>query len=231
MRKADRLFRIVEYLKARRGVVQAIDLSQYLSVSLRTIYRDIADLTASGVPIISETGVGYVLDKGHIVKPLMFTLDEIEALAMGAQMVKSFCGPDLHGPITQAMNRLVSALPDQLRQDYENTFLLARNTNKVDPLRISFTDLRGAMRDKSIVKLTYTDLREQTTQRTVRPLCLVFFGQVWVLLAWCESRNNFRSFRLDRIEKALITEKKFRDEKGKRFVDYCDLHGYSKSTG
>ena len=231
MRKADRLFRIVEHLKARKAVVTAKDLAKLFSTSLRTIYRDIADLSASGVPIIGEAGVGYILDKDHIVKPLMFTLDEIDALAMGAQMVKNFGGSNMKQSITHAMNRLVSALPKQLRDEYENTFLLARNMSAEDPISISFTELRSALRKKRFIQIDYLDLREQASKRTLRPLSIVFFCTAWVLLAWCEKRQDFRSFRIDRIEKMTLLDKTFRDEKGKRFADYCELHSYSKDQG
>ncbi len=231
MRKADRLFRIVEHLKARKTVVTAQDLAELFSISLRTVYRDIADLSASGVPIIGEAGVGYILDKDHIVKPLMFTLDEIDALAMGAQMVKNFGGTHLKQSITHAINRLVSALPKQLRDEYENTFLLARNLSQEDPISTSFTELRSALRKKRLIQIDYLDLKDQPSKRILRPLSIVFFGTAWVLLAWCEKREDFRSFRIDRIQQMTVLDNRFRDEKGKRFTDYCELHGYSKELG
>ena len=231
MRKTDRLFRLVEHLKARRTVVKAEDLATLFSVSIRTIYRDIASLTASGIPIIGEAGVGYLLDRDHIVKPLMFSLDEIDALAMGAQMVKSFGDSALRKSITHAMNRLLSVLPKQIKEDYETTLLLARNVSQDVPLKISFTDLRVALRKKRLIRVRYIDLNEKRSERTLRPLSIVFFGSSWILLAWCEEKQDFRSFRIDRLEHMEILEKTFRDEKGKRFIDFCDLHGYSKEIG
>lgn len=231
MKKTDRLFRIVEHLKARKTVVRAEDLADLFGVSLRTIYRDIADLGASGVPIIGEAGVGYILDRDHIVKPLMFTLDEIDALAMGAQMVKNFADQDLRKSITHAMNRLLSTLPKALREEYENTFLLARNVSEEAPSKISVTELRATLRKKRVIHIQYLDLRENRTSRTLRPLSIVFFGSSWTLLAWCEEKEDFRNFRIDRIEKMTVLEKTFRDEKGKRFVDFCESRGYSKERG
>jgi predicted DNA-binding transcriptional regulator YafY len=231
VKKTDRLFKIVEHLKARRNVVKAEELASLFSVSLRTIYRDMSHLYASGVPIIAEAGIGYTLDRDHIVKPLVFSLDEIDALAMGAQMVKSFGEDSLKKSITHAMNRIITSLPNQLKEEYENTFILARNLAQKTPIKVSFSDLQSALRKKRFIQIEYTDLKNTPSERTVRPLCIVYFGPSWVLLAWCEKRQDFRSFRIDRIERVEILEKTFRAEKGKRFVDFCDLHGYSKDVG
>ena len=220
MRRADRLFRIVEYLKARRQTVTAMTLAEELEVSVRTIYRDIADLGGSGVPIIGEAGVGYMLDKNYVVRPLMFAVEELDALMLGAQMVQSFGDKELAMAANQAIDKITSVLPDNLRKEISETFLFSMNSKAEVKIHIDFTALRRAIRGKNIVEFSYTREDGEASHRRVRPLCLVFFSPVWLISAWCEMREDFRNFRLDRIQDMKITEERFQDENGKRLYDY-----------
>ena len=220
MRRADRLFRIVEYLKARRQVVTAESLAKELEVSTRTIYRDIADLCASGVPIIGEAGVGYMLDKDYLVRPLMFGVEELDALMLGAQMVESWGDQALATAARQALDKITSALPQSLQQEIADSFLFSLPTQARPAIIIDFTALRRAIRTKNIVEFSYIREDGKKSTRRVRPLCLAFFGPVWLLAGWCEMRNDFRNFRLDRIQDMRITDERFRDEKGKRLSDF-----------
>ncbi|MDH5721897.1 MAG: YafY family transcriptional regulator [Alphaproteobacteria bacterium] len=226
MRRADRLFRIVEYLKARRQVVTAETLADVLEVSTRTIYRDIADLNVSGVPIIGEAGMGYVLSRDHMVQPLMFGLEELDALMLGAQMVKSWGDEELAKSASQAIDKLTSVLPESLQQEISETFLFSFSSKEKVEINIDFTALRRAIRSKNKLLFSYEDANGQETERCVRPLCLVFFNPVWLLLAWCEKRDDFRNFRLDRIINLIVTDEHFINEKGKRLYDYCQINGY-----
>lgn len=221
MRKADRLFRIVEYLKARRTVVTAKKLAEVLEVSPRTIYRDIADLNASGIPIMGEAGVGYILSKGHKVQPLMFGLEELDALILGAQMVKSWGDKGLAQAASQAIDKITTVLPESLQAELEQTFLFSMTSKTEVKINIDFTALRRAIRGKNKLDFAYEDEKKSLTNRRVRPLCLVFFSPVWLLLAWCEKRDDFRNFRIDRIQDLTISDDLFKDEKGKRVQDYC----------
>ncbi|PCI54972.1 MAG: DNA-binding transcriptional regulator [Alphaproteobacteria bacterium] len=221
MRRADRLFRIVEYLKARRTVVTAQKLSEVLEVSPRTIYRDIADLNASGIPIMGEAGVGYILSKDHKVQPLMFGLEEIDALILGAQMVKSWGDKGLAQAASQAIDKITTVLPESLQAELEQTFLFSMTSSTEVKINIDFTALRRAIRGKNKLDFAYEDEKKARTNRRVRPLCLVFFSPVWLLLAWCEKRDDFRNFRIDRIQDLTISDNLFKDEKGKRVQDYC----------
>ncbi len=220
MRRADRLFRIVEYLKARRSVVRADDIARELEVSTRTVYRDIADLCASGVPIIGEAGVGYILDKDYVVRPLMFDVEELEALMLGAQMVRSWSDDAFGKSAKSAMDKLGAALPDTLRQELVETSLFSYSSSARKPMSIDFSFLRRAIRSKNYVHLEYVREDGMASSRKARPLALVFFAPVWLLTAWCEKRQDFRNFRLDRMQKLEILSEKFRDEKGKRLSDY-----------
>jgi predicted DNA-binding transcriptional regulator YafY len=226
MRRADRLFRIVEYLKARRKVVTAVTIAQELEVSTRTIYRDIADLNASGIPIIGEAGVGYMLSQDHVVKPLMFDVEELDALMLGAQMVKNWGDKELARSASQAIDKLTSVLPENLQVELVNTFLFSMKSKSAVKINIDFSSLRRAIRSKSKLRISYKNEEGESTSRSLRPLCLVFFSPVWLLLAWCEKRNNFRNFRLDRIETLDVLDEKFKCEKGKRMYDYCKINGY-----
>lgn len=220
MRRADRLFRIVEYLKARRQAVRGEDLARELEVSVRTVYRDIADLSASGVPVIGEAGVGYMLDRDYIVRPLMFDMDELESLILGAQMVESWGDADLAKATRRALDKIAAALPDSLRRDFVETSLFSYTSAAKLPVPIDFSALRRSIRSKNFVIFNYAREDGQTSRRRIRPLALVFFGPVWLLLGWCEMREDFRNFRLDRIQSLEILSDRFRDEKGKRIQDY-----------
>jgi predicted DNA-binding transcriptional regulator YafY len=220
MRRADRLFRIVEYLKARRQVVTALSLAEELEVSVRTMYRDIADLVASGVPIIGEAGVGYLLDKDYVVRPLMFTVEELDALTLGAQMVQSWGDKELARAANQAIDKITSVLPEGLQKEISETFLFSMASKNDVKIHIDFTALRRAIRGKNIVEFGYTREDGEVSNRRVRPLCLAFFSPVWLISGWCEMREDFRNFRLDRIQDMVITDERFRDETGKRLSDY-----------
>ncbi len=223
MRRADRLFRIVEYLKARRQVVTAESLAQKLEVSVRTVYRDMADLGASGVPIIGETGVGYMLDKNYVVRPLMFDVEELDALMLGAQMVESWGDKELIKAAHKAIDKITAVLPENLHREIAETFLFSMPTQAKPVITIDFSAVRRSIRSKNKVEFSYTREDGQASTRRVRPLCLAFFGPVWLLLGWCEMREDFRNFRLDRMKKMKITKDHFQDEKGKRLQDYKEL--------
>jgi predicted DNA-binding transcriptional regulator YafY len=226
MRRADRLFRIVEYLKARRQVVTAQTIARELEVSTRTIYRDIADLNTSGVPIIGEAGVGYMLDKQHVVKPLMFGVEELDALMLGAKMVQSWGDKELASSASQAIDKLTSVLPESLQEEISQNFLFSYPSAEKAIINIDFSALRRAIRSKNKLEFSYQNEKKELSNRQVRPLCLVFFSPVWLLLSWCEMRNDFRNFRLDRIIDLDVSDETFKDEVGKRLYDYCEQCGY-----
>lgn len=220
MRRADRLFRIVEYLKAHRQAVKAEELADELEVSSRTIYRDMADLGASGVPVIGEAGVGYMLDRNYVVRPLMFGVEELDSLMLGAQMVKSWGDRALAKKAQSAIDKISSVLPDRLRAEMTDTALFSLPSQSRTPITIDFTALRKAVRAKNLVEFHYTKENGDESLRRVRPLALAFFGPVWLLTSWCETREDFRNFRLDRMDRMTVTDQKFRDEKGKTLRDY-----------
>lgn len=220
MRRADRLFRIVEYLKARRQAVTANTLAAELEISVRTVYRDIADLCRANVPIIGEAGVGYVLDKDYTIRPLMFDVEELDALALGARMVGSWGDRDIATAARRAIDKIAAVLPDALRQEILQTALFSPPSQARLPIKIDSSALRRAIRTRHRVEIDYEALDGAKTTRSVRPLCLAFFGPVWLFTGWCETRQDFRNFRLDRISRLVVSDQRFADEKGKRLTDY-----------
>jgi len=218
MRRADRLFSIIQILRRRR-LATASRLSSELEVSERTIYRDIADLVASGVPIDGEAGVGYILREGHDLPPLMFTPGEIEALVLGARIVAKWSDEELARTAADALAKIAAVLPDRLRDQIGQIALYAPDNHSRAPLPREFAQLRAALRDHRKIRFAYANAEGELTQRTVRPLAFLFYGAVWLMLAWCELRLDFRSFRLDRMSDIDIAEP-FQAERGKTLPDY-----------
>jgi predicted DNA-binding transcriptional regulator YafY len=219
MRRADRLFEIIQHMR-RKPTTKASDLASALEVSERTIYRDVQDLMASGVPIEGEAGVGYVLRAGFDLPPLMFKEQEIEALVLGARIVESWADAELAEAASNAIAKIEAVIPERLRGYMTSTALLAPEACGAAPLAFDMGELRRAVRSQLKVRFRYVDVLRQRSERTVRPLSLAFFGPVWVLAAWCDLRNDFRTFRLDRIEQFDVTGERFRNERGKTLHDF-----------
>ena len=219
MRRADRLFRIIQLLR-RRSVATAAWLAQELEVSERTVYRDIRDLSLSGVPIEGEAGVGYVLRRGFDLPPLMFSEAEIEAMVLGARVVASYSDPAMARAANEALARVEAVLPDRLKARLTSTPLFAPGFHVPSEVLGKLAALRGALEAHRKVRLAYTDAAGEPTDRTVRPLGLFFWGTTWSLTAWCELRDDFRSFRLDRMREMTVAAERFADEPGRTIADF-----------
>lgn len=220
MRKADRLFRIVEFLKARRSAVTAEQLAEELEVSVRTIYRDVKDLILSGAPITGEAGTGYVLSRDYILRPLVFDMEEIDALIMGAQFVRTLGDTRLKKAAQQALDKIILALPETLKDYAQNEYLFSFASGARKPINVDFASLRLAIRQRQVITFDYTKETQETTHRTLRPLALAMFDTVWLLVGWCEDKQDFRNFRLDRMDLLSITEQTFKHERGKTLADF-----------
>jgi len=219
MRRADRLFRIVQHLRGRRLTTAAF-LAERLEVSLRTIYRDVRDLSLSGVPVEGEAGVGYRLGADFDAPPLMFTLNEIEALAVGARMVEAWGGPVLADSARTAIEKIVAALPADRRAAVEKTRLYAPGFHVDGPTMRRLESVREAIGARRVLRLDYRDGGGKPSERNVWPLALYFWGRSWTLGAWCERREDFRNFRVDRIAALAKLERRYPDEAGKRLADF-----------
>ncbi len=219
MRRADRLFQIVQELR-RHKLVTARRLADTLEVSERTIYRDIRDLVASGVPIDGEAGVGYVLQRGFDLPPLMFTQDEIEALVLGARIIESWADPALARAAADVVAKVEAVLPENLREQVERTPLSAPADHCAAPLSVDAAAIRAALRDRRKLHFHYCNAEGRASERAVRPLALAFYGPVWLLIAWCELRVDFRAFRLDRMRDMTVLDERFAEERGKTLHDF-----------
>lgn len=227
MRRADRLFQIIQLLR-RRHVVTAAFLARELEVSERTVYRDIRDLVGTGVPIDGEAGVGYTLRRGFDLPPLMFTEPELEAMVLGARVVSSWGDQALGRAARDALARVEAALPDRLREKLTNTPLFAPGFHVPAETIASLTPLRVALEERRIVWMRYEDAEGVTSERTLRPVGLFFWGYRWSLSAWCELRQAFRSFRLDRIRQIDVREERFTPLPGQTLEDLFKVYEAEK---
>ncbi len=219
MRRADRLFQIVQHMRGGR-LVTAQKLAEWLEVSERTIYRDIADLQSTGVPIDGEAGVGYILRSGFDLPPLMFTRDEIVALVAGARMVKAWGGASMARAAVEALVKIEAVLPDSEKARIERTEIHAPDSTMSEADRERLDALEKSVENRDRLEIAYKDLGEADSRRTIRPLGLWFWGKVWTLAAWCELRNDFRVFRIDRIAEMTCTGEQFKPETGKQIADF-----------
>jgi predicted DNA-binding transcriptional regulator YafY len=222
MRRADRLFRIVQRLR-RRGATTARQLAEALEVSERTVYRDIRDLLVSGVPIQGEAGVGYALDRSYELPPLMFDEEEIEALVLGARIVRAWADKKLARAAEEALQKIEAVLPPRLKSKLADSALMAPDFHVSERFRSGLESLRHAIREQRKARFHYVDKAQAGSERVVHPLGLAYWGQSWTLTAWCEMRNGFRNFRLDRIDGLQILQDRFENEPGQSLADFLAL--------
>ena len=210
MRRADRLFQIIQYLQGRK-LVTAKQLAERLEVSERTVYRDVQDLMLSGVPIEGEAGVGYMLRAGFHLPPLMFSPEEMEALITGARLVKSWAGDKLAMAADQAIAKIEHILPPKLKQEIGDTRLFAPGFHSYSRHTVQMDALRTAINKRQVLRIEYLKEDGQASAREVWPLGLFFWGAVWTLAAWCELRSDYRNFRIDRIQNLREVDRKFEE--------------------
>lgn len=219
MRRADRLFQIVQILRNKR-LVTARELAERLEVSERTIYRDMQDLSLSGVPVEGEAGVGYFLRYSLDIPPLMFNASEIEALVAGAKMVKAWGGTELGQNARSAMDKISAVIPQELQDHIDNSKLFALRFGSRPDLEATLDLCRNAIALRYYLQLGYKRADGETSRRLIKPLGLFFWGNTWTLSGWCELRADFRSFRLDRMETVRVMEQVFEEIPGQRLDDF-----------
>lgn len=222
MRRADRLFRIVQFLRLGR-LLTAQRLAEKLQVSQRTIYRDIQDLQLSGVPIEGEVGVGYTIRRDFDLPPLMFTRSELTALVLGARLVRAWGGAENVIAATQALQRIEAVIPPELRRELDSILLYAPGVKMQQYLRERLDTLHAACVGRQAVTFGYAREDGERSSRSVRPLALAFWSGVWTLAAWCEARGDFRNFRIDRMEEVEVPGRMFVPKRGQRLEDYMKL--------
>jgi len=229
MRRADRLFRLVQLIRGRR-LSTARWLGERLEVSERTVYRDVADLLAQGVPIEGEAGVGYRMRAGYDLPPLMFTREEAQALVASVRIARSRLDGGLAADADTALSKILAVLPAASRAAAEGLTVLAPPAALDAATRERLRVLREATERRAKVRLDYRDLRGATSRgRIVRPLGCVYWGEAWTLAAWCEAREGFRNFRVDRIDALTVLDERFRDEPGRTLADLLRAVGADRA--
>jgi predicted DNA-binding transcriptional regulator YafY len=212
MRKASRLFEIIQILRLARKPVTGATIAEELEVTVRSIYRDIAALQAMRVPIEGERGIGYILRPGFDLPPLMFSIEEIEAVVLGLALVERAGDSELTQASKRAGAKVAAAVPSPLRQLLSSRTLHAWGSAAPAPEGIDLAIVRRAIRDEEKLKLDYRDEQGRTSQRIIRPLALIYYSQAFVIVAWCELRQAIRNFRADRADGCEPTGAFFRNE-------------------
>jgi len=225
MRRGDRLFQIVQLLRRRRSATTAAYVAERLGISERTVYRDIADLNLAGTPIDGEAGVGYRLRPGYDLPPLMFTRDEIEALVLGARIVRQFADPPLARASDAILSKVATVIPADLAPLLAETPLFVPSSISARRSADALTTVREALSGRRKLRMKYVGPTGDGTERTVRPLGVFFWGRTWTLAAWCELRHDFRNFRLDRANELVTLDQTFEEEPGKTLRDLLTRYG------
>ncbi len=207
MRKADRLFQLINLIRNKQPIT-AECIAEDLEVSVRTVYRYIDDISASGIPIYGTTGIGYQLLEGFELPPLNLTEKELDALLLGVQMVSTWTGNELSKSANSLTTKIEAALPKKVRSEHIKTLyapdLLNRNKDKQ-----VWENLHQAIKNLNPVFIHYKSLNEEQTSRTIYPLGLFYWGGKWTVGSWCTLRNDFRDFRLDRITHTVVEKSKY----------------------
>lgn len=205
MRRGDRLFEIIEILRRSKTPISGQSIGDALGVTKRTIYRDVAALIAQGVPINGEAGVGYVLEPGFHMPPLMLTLDEIEAAMLGALWVRTRAEPELALAAEKLITKLETVAPTRYRTSFlEPTVSVAPVARPEEVLGAA--EIRSAIRRRKKIALVYSDNSNQKTRRVIWPILLGYRDTSRILAAWCELRAGFRYFRTERINEAEVLD-------------------------
>lgn len=211
MSRSARLLDLIQILRRHRRPVSGESLALELGISIRTLYRDIATLQAQGAGIVGEPGVGYVLQPGFMLPPLMFTEDELEALVLGSRWVSRRAGGTLGQAAENALAKIAAVLPKDLREQLDATNLLAGPGEPPQQHRpeADLTVIRLAIRREHILQISYEDAAGRATARSIWPFALGFFDKARVISAWCELRQDYRHFRTDRILNLEETGKRY----------------------
>jgi len=207
MRKADRLFDIIQTLRTARGPLTAAALAEALEVTPRTIYRDVAALQASRIPIEGAAGLGYVLRRGFDLPPLMFNPDEVEAMRVGMRLVARTGDPALRQAAESVLSKVESVLPEPARAGFAASSFYVSPSGAPEPGGVSLAAIRSAVRASRKLRIAYQDKIGTTTSRTVCPVAIEYYVEATLLCGWCELRGDYRHFRTDRIiEAELLAE-------------------------
>ncbi|MBN9218186.1 MAG: YafY family transcriptional regulator [Mesorhizobium sp.] len=208
MSRSERLLDLIQCLRRHRRPVSGRTLADELGISIRTLYRDIATLQGQGAPIEGEAGLGYVLKPGFMLPPLMFSDEEIEAIVLGSRWVAKQPDRRLSDAASNALAKIAAVLPQDLREDLDaSTLLVGPPASAIETIDLGL--VRQAIRNERKLAFFYRDAGGAASERVVWPFALGFFDKVRVVVAWCETRQDFRHFRADRIAELKIIDTRY----------------------
>jgi predicted DNA-binding transcriptional regulator YafY len=223
MRRADRLFDIIQRLRSAKSPVTAATLADALEVTVRTVYRDIAALQGRRVPIEGEPGVGYVLRRGFDLPPLMFTTEEIDAIAVGARLLRRIRDPQLHKAADRVLAKVTSIVPEALRAHLASAPLYVSDGRASTPRGVDLTVVRDAIHECRKMRIAYDDEKGARTRRTIWPIAMVYYVDATLIAAWCEMRRDYRHFRVERIWKSDVLHDKYPADNGRLLAAWQQL--------
>ncbi|WED28983.1 YafY family transcriptional regulator [Vibrio sp. DW001] len=210
MSRSQRLFDLLQLLRCHKYPVSAEHLAHELNVSVRTIYRDIATLQTQSAEIEGEAGLGYVLKPTFMLPPLMFSLEELEALLLGADWVAKQAHGEFSGAVKNAIAKISAVLPVDHSAKRNEDVIRVASVIEVPHLTRELSDIKHAIQQQFKTKIIYVDAQGISSARIIWPILIGLFQQHYVLVAWCETKEAFRNFRLDRIEEWQTLEQKYR---------------------
>jgi predicted DNA-binding transcriptional regulator YafY len=224
MPRSDRLFDIIQALRTAKKPMTAAALAE---VTPRTVYRDIATLQARRVPIEGAAGVGYVLRKGFDLPPLMFTIDEVEAIAVGARMLKRVKDPALQAAADAVLAKVSVVVPERLRPHIADAHVYVSPGMAADAEGADLAEIRAAIRDSRKLFIGYADSQGRRTNRVIWPIAMAYYVDATLVGAWCELRADYRNFRIERIQSSKVLRERFDQQGGKLFREWSALpkHG------
>lgn len=223
MRRADRLFDIIQLLRASRRPLTAQSLADQLEVTVRTVYRDVAALQARRIPIEGAPGVGYVLRRGFDLPPLMFTTEEVDAIAVGARLVRRLHDPKLQQAADSVLSKVTTILPDALRAPLQSPlFYVSDGSVPVAP-GVDLSAVRAAIRESRKMRIVYADGQGRPSRRTVWPIAMAYYVDATLIGAWCELRKDYRHFRVDRISAVKMLDEHFPADNGRLMAEWLAL--------
>lgn len=223
MRRADRLFDIIQILRRAAKPITAAALADELEVNIRTVYRDVATLQARRVPIEGAAGIGYVLRKGFDLPPLMFTTEEVDAIVVGAQMLKRIRDPQLQQAAESVLAKVAVVLPDLQRRHLATPTVYVAGGPPGPASGVDLSEVRSAIHETRKMRIAYTDEKSATTQRIIWPIAMAYYTDVTLIGAWCELRQDYRHFRVDRIANSRVLDERFPADNGRLMAEWLSL--------
>jgi predicted DNA-binding transcriptional regulator YafY len=230
MSRASRLLDLMQILRRHRAPVTGPALARELGISIRTLYRDIATLQAQGADIQGEPGLGYVLRPGFTLPPLMFSADEIEALVLGSRWVAARGDARLGAAAENAVAKIRAVLPSELRESVDAATMIVPGPASIEPAAIDVALVRAAIREEHKLVIAYRDNDGAETRRTIWPLLIGIFDRVLVVAAWCELRQDYRAFRVDRIRDLAPTDARYPRRRAALVAEWKEKQGISTTA-